>query len=198
MFCVFVAFVSIVVLADNPTEAILYLALVTNFLVAVSILSKWNKVSPGYVPGDGFEDSEAKSIDSDVAPAVSFRSSPTSPPEGFDEKPLPAGILAADNTDYDALSGIPAAAGSEYGPEYKMYDTLRQNHLDLNPAKKFPAELFSTGDADTKFAMDAMSRNRHERNIVDRLARDNKWYEYLYDNELKYNENLHWMSQYEY
>ncbi len=203
MFGVFIAFIAIIILADNPTEAILYLALMTNFLVAVSILSKWNKVSPGYIPGDGFEDTEAKSIESDVAPAVSFSSSPISPPETMESQsnntePSPRGILQANSTDYDKLNDIPVAAGSEYGPKYEEYDLLRQNHLDLTPSKKYPAELFKSGDTDSKIAIDNMSRNRSKRAIDDMLTRDNKWFEYLYDGEMQYYENLHWMSQYEY
>ena len=206
MFAVFVAFVAIVVLADNPTEAILYLALMTNFLVAVSILSKWNKVSPGYVPGDAFEDSEAKSTDYDLAPAVSFTSSPVNPPAGGDEDAqssisnarLPRGILAADPSKYDELTGDPVSVASEYGPRYDEFDALRQNHLELSPAKKYPAELFETGDADAQLAMSNLSRNRAKRAIDDRLTRDHEWFKYLYDGELEYQENLHWMSAYEY
>lgn len=172
----FVMIVTLVVCSGSPSETILYLALMSNFLVTVNILTKWNE-------------SKQKADAAGTSPATS----PLNPPEGF----YPGGDFKPTvNPEYDALK---EANAPDYGPRFREYDSLRQSHLDMTPGRRFPKKLFAVDDANTRMAMNNIIRgDRVKRSIDDGIIRGAADKTYIYAEELKEQEARHWMSKYEY
>jgi hypothetical protein len=173
LFIIFTVYIAIIICSKEPTEAILFLALITNFLVTTSILTKWN--------GDK------------LAASKPAETSPLNPPEGF----YPGGSFTP--TSPDGYEKLDKARAPNYGPRFHEYDDLNQSHLDMTPATNFPRELFTTADTNSKMSMDNIIRGgRVQRSIDDGLIRGASGREYLYAEELKEQEYKHWMSKYEY
>ncbi len=190
VFIIFVVFVMIIICAKDAAQTMLYMTIMTNFIIVANVFTTWNYRHEKNKKSNNPEDDAEADLHDYTGEHYISETTPLNPPA------LDNDVKQPSREGYDTLQD---AKTPDYGPRYREYDSLRQPHLNTTPAKQFPKDIFSTNDANSKFSLDSLTRGRRiQRSIDDMITRDHKWYGYLYADEFQYQDTRHWMSNYEY